>query len=174
MILSFLDSGRCRTGTRSQSGRSETSCGDTCRTKSQSVDPFARNCNLASVTNDINPNSSAMFHMDAEAFLKHMREQGRMFDLGIVDPPYSPRQVSECYKEAGLKCGHTDTQNSVLYKRVRDAMSPLISDGGIVLSFGWSTTGMGESRGFKIIEILSVCHGGAHNDTICMAERRIT
>lgn len=32
---------------------------------------------------------------------------------------------------------------------------------------------MGKERGFEILEILLVCHGGAHNDTICLAERRI-
>lgn len=41
------------------------------------------------------------------------------------------------------------------------------------LSFGWNTTGMGISRGFQIQEVLLVCHGGAHNDTICIAEKRI-
>jgi hypothetical protein len=50
---------------------------------------------------------------------------------------------------------------------------PVLLDNGIVLSFGWNTVGMGKKRGFEILEIMLVCHGGAHNDTICMAERRI-
>lgn len=32
---------------------------------------------------------------------------------------------------------------------------------------------MGIGKLYKIEEILLVCHGGAHNDTICMAERKI-
>jgi hypothetical protein len=40
------------------------------------------------------------------------------------------------------------------------------------LSFGWNSTGMGQKRGYEIIEILIVAHGSAHNDTICMAERK--
>lgn len=44
--------------------------------------------------------------------------------------------------------------------------------GGVCLSFGWSTNGMGKTRGYEIEEILLVAHGGARNDTICMAERK--
>jgi hypothetical protein len=32
---------------------------------------------------------------------------------------------------------------------------------------------MGKTRGFEIIEILMVCHGGNINDTICTVERKI-
>ena len=32
---------------------------------------------------------------------------------------------------------------------------------------------MGIKNGFEIIEILLVCHGADHNDTICLAEKRI-
>jgi len=38
--------------------------------------------------------------------------------------------------------------------------------------FGWNSCGMGDRHGFEQIEILLVAHGGAHNDTICLAERR--
>lgn len=31
---------------------------------------------------------------------------------------------------------------------------------------------MGRKHNFEILEILLVCHGGVHNDTICMAERK--
>ena len=33
---------------------------------------------------------------------------------------------------------------------------------------------MGKKRGYEIVEGMIVCHGGGHNDTICMAERRTT
>ena len=138
---------------------------------SVSVDPFARNKAWATYTNDLNPNTSAQRHLDAEEFLHQLAAEGVRADLIILDPPYSPRQISECYAEAGRKAGMKDTQNSVLYKRVRDAALPLVADAGIVLSFGWSSTGMGAARGFEIVEVLLCCHGGAHNDTICMAEK---
>lgn len=137
---------------------------------SVSVDPFARNKNWATFTNDLNPETSAHFHMDAEVFLKSLDAK---CDLVIFDPPYSPRQISECYKSIGLEVGMKETQSAVLYKRVRDAILPILSDDGIVLSFGWNTVGMGKKNGFELIEIMLVCHGGAHNDTICIAEKRL-
>lgn len=47
--------------------------------------------------------------MDAEDFLKSRTEQ---FDLAIFDPPYSPRQISECYKSIGREVGMAGAQNA--------------------------------------------------------------
>ena len=99
--------------------------------------------------------------------------EGVKADLVIFDPPYSPRQISECYKEAGIECGMKETQNSVLYSRVKDAIFPVLSNNAFVLSFGWNSAGMGKKHGFEQIEIMLCCHGGAHNDTICLAERKL-
>ena len=137
-----------------------------------SIDPFARNKDWATFTNDLNPETTAQRHMDAEDFLKGLFSEGVTADLIILDPPYSPRQISECYKSIGKSVGMVDTQSALLYKRVRDACVNVLSINGIVLSFGWNTVGMGIGRDFTIIEIMLCCHGGAHNDTICMAERR--
>lgn len=138
-----------------------------------SADPFARNKNWATHTNDLNPQTSAQHHLDAEDFLKMLGQQSVRLQLGIFDPPYSSRQISECYKQIGREVSTKETQNAALYKRVRDALDPLIVPGGRVLSFGWSTNGMGKTRGYEIEAILLVAHGGAHNDTICMAERKL-
>ena len=139
------------------------------------VDPFARNTrypNGASYTNDLNPNTTAEHHLDAEDFLKKLQIKGVMANCVIFDPPYSPRQIRECYQNIGMKVNGKDTQNAALYKRVRNALDPLVATGGVVLSFGWNSGGMGKARGYEIEEILMVTHGGAHNDTICMAERK--
>jgi hypothetical protein len=140
-----------------------------------SVDPFARNCKLARFTNDLNPETSAQSHLDAETFLKDLTfaDKPGVCDLLIFDPPYSPRQISECYKSIGREVGTEGTQNAALYKRCRDAAVPILSPNAIVLSFGWNSAGMGKGRDFEIIEILLVCHGAGHNDTICLAEKRI-
>lgn len=139
-----------------------------------SVDPFARNKRWATHTNDLSPDTEAEYHMDAEAFAWMLAADAVDADLVIFDPPYSPRQISECYKSVGLTVGMKETQSACLYKRVRDAMDHLVMEGGIVLSFGWNTVGMGKKRGYEIEEILLVCHGGAHNDTICIAERKVS
>jgi hypothetical protein len=43
---------------------------------------------------------------------------------------------------------------------------------GICISFGWSSNGIGLKRGFEIVEILLVAHGGNHNDTMCVVEQK--
>lgn len=126
----------------------------------RSIDPFARNKQWATRTNDLNPDTEAEFHLDAEVFCNLMGFTEEPFDLGIFDPPYSPRQISECYKSVGREVGMTGTQNAALYKRCRDALHEIISPKGIVLSFGWSSNGMGKMRGYEIVEILLVAHGG--------------
>jgi hypothetical protein len=141
-------------------------------TPGKSIDPFARNNTLAAWRNDLNPATSAPFHMDAALFCSEAFRRGARCSLALFDPPYSPRQIAECYKSFGREVTTQDTQNAALYKRVRDALDPLIIPGGIVLSFGWSSNGMGKTRGYEIEEILLVAHGGAHNDTICLAERK--
>jgi hypothetical protein len=138
-----------------------------------SVDPFARDSLLAKLRNDINPTTKAQCHMDAEAFCAALFSYGVKADVGLFDPPYSPRQISECYKSVGLAVGREETQNARLYRRVRGALDALIKPGGMVLSFGWHSNGMGLERGYEIVEILLVAHGGAHNDTICLAERKM-
>ncbi len=139
-----------------------------------SVDPFARNRDWATYTNDINPKTSAMSHQDAETFLMALERKGVAADLALFDPPYSPRQISEHYKAAGLPVTAEDTQNAYLYKRVRNALDRIMAPGAVVLSFGWQSVGMGTGRGYELIETMLVAHGGAHNDTICIAERKLS
>lgn len=137
-----------------------------------SVDPFARNKRWATHTNDLNPKTEAEHHMDAEKFLVHLAVEGVKADLILFDPPYSPRQISECYKSIGMKVGMKETQSALLYQRARDAIVTIATKDAVVLSFGWNSVGMGKRHGFEQIEIMLVCHGGAHNDTICLAEKR--
>ena len=137
-----------------------------------SIDPFARNKKWATYTNDLNPATSADYHLDAEEFLNILAKQSVTADLIIFDPPYSPRQISECYKSIGLEVGSKETQNAALYARVRNALIQCCKKDTVVLSFGWNSSGMGKKHGFEIEEIMLCCNGGGHNDTICMAEKR--
>lgn len=134
-----------------------------------SVDPFARNKRWATHTNDLSPATEAEHHMEARDFLRLMVERGVRADLIIFDPPYSPRQISECYAAAGLTAGMRDTQNARLYCECRSLINQLAAPGCIALSFGWNSTGMGAP--WQTLEILMVAHGAAHNDTICVADR---
>jgi len=132
-----------------------------------SVDPFARNKRWATYTNDLNPTTEAEYHMDAVEFLEMLAEKGVQADTLILDPPYSPRQVTECYADAGLKATAMDTSAN-FYARMRRAARGVCKRGTVVMSFGWNSCGMGE--GFSPRELLLVAHGGAHNDTICFVE----
>lgn len=120
-----------------------------------SVDPFSRDKRWATHTNDLDPTTKAESHEDAEKFVQRLAEEGTLADLVIFDPPYSPRQMSECYKKVGIEVGMRGTQNGPLYSRVRDAIALIVPSGGYVLSFGWNSSGMGkkQSRMLKI----SVC-----------------
>lgn len=138
------------------------------------VDPFARNCNIAHLTNDLNPDTQAKYHMDACDFVDLLKSQNIESDLVLFDPPYSPRQISEVYQSIGIKTIFKDTQTGFLYRKVKEGLSPLLKSNGIALSFGWNSNGFGKKNGFIIKEILIVAHGGAHNDTICMAEEKIS
>ena len=98
------------------------------------------------------------------------RYEDNSVDLCLFDPPYSPRQLKECYEERG-EVLH-DTKSSV-WSKWKDETSRVIKTNGICISFGWSSNGLGKNRGFEILEILLVAHGGNHNDTICVVERKI-
>ncbi len=135
-----------------------------------SVDPFSRNKRWATYTNDLNPNTAAEYHMDAKDFLTMLADKGIFADLIICDPPYSPRQVKECYDSIGMAMTQEDALLGLIRKRLKRAINRMVPVGGIVLHFGWNTVGMG--KGWNIEEVLLVCHGSDHNDTICMAERK--
>lgn len=136
-----------------------------------SVDPFARNKRWATYTNDLNPDTAAEFHLDALEFLKQLITREVKADLAIFDPPYSLRQVKECYASIGIAKLPFDKTHG--WRRERDALAALLTPNGYALSFGWNSQGLGKKRGFRIIEILLVSHGREHNDTICTVEQRI-
>ena len=88
----------------------------------------------------------------------------------LFDPPYSPRQLKECYDNMGETL--TDTKSSV-WSKWKDEIARVIQPGGKCISFGWNSGGLGIDRGFEIIHILLVAHGGNHNDTICTVEKKV-
>ena len=137
------------------------------------VDPFARNGRRGTLRNDLNPETRAEYHMEAESFLARMIADGVLADAALFDPPYSPRQISEVYAAIGKSCGRAETQNAGLYARVRDGIDRILKPGGVALSFGWNSAGFGRACGYTVEEILLCAHGGAHNDTICVVERKL-
>lgn len=52
-------------------------------------------------------------------------------------------------------------------------ISRIVKVGGYVMTFGWNSGGIGKTKGFEIVEILMVAHGGWHNDTIVTIEKKV-
>ena len=133
------------------------------------IDPFAGENSPAEITNDLNPGRPTKYHLDALEFLKQIPGQ---YDGGLYDPPYSLRQIVECYQGFGLDVDKK-WATTKFYSDTKTAMTKRIKLSGVVISFGWNSIGLGKKRGFEIIEVLLVCHGRLHNDTIVTVERKI-
>lgn len=135
-----------------------------------SIDPFANQSKMATVTNDLNTDYQTDYHLDALEFLKIFKKDS--VDAVLYDPPYSLRQVSEMYKSVGIEVTMETTQSRWRTKHI-DEISRIVKPNGLAICFGWNSSGIGTVRGFELIEILLVAHGGSHNDTIVTVERKI-
>lgn len=131
------------------------------------IDPFANRNKTATVTNDLNEEYDTDYHMDALDFLRLFDDASA--DGVLYDPPYSTRQVSECYNGVGYNVTWDTTKASFWGNHKRE-ISRIVKIGGKVITFGWNSGGIGYKYGFEIQRILLVPHGGWHNDTICTVE----
>lgn len=134
-----------------------------------SIDPFANKNKIAKITNDIDPEFNTDYNLDAIDFLKQF--ENNSVDFILYDPPFSPRQISECYKKLGKSVNMQTTQSS-FWGNLKKEISRITKPNGIVISFGWNSNGIGKTNNFTLKEILMVAHGGNHNDTICTVETK--
>lgn len=132
------------------------------------IDPFAGENSPAEFTNDMNPEKPSKFHLHAKDFAAQL---DGTYKGVLFDPPYSLRQVKECYESIGVKLFQEDTQR--FPQNVKEHISPKIITGGHAITFGWNSQGFGKKQGFKLIEILLVPHGRGHNDTIVTVEIKV-
>lgn len=135
------------------------------------VDPFANTCKYGTIRNDLNPEYGTDFCMDALEFLEGLCDLGEgTADAVLFDPPYSVRQASELYRSVGKDKLAGTVTNFKYWSRCKAAAARLLRPGGVCLSFGWNSNGLGKKRGMELVEILLVSHGGGRNDTICVKE----
>ena len=134
------------------------------------VDPFANECLYGTVRNDLNPEFSTDFHMDALAFLKQQPDESA--DLVLYDPPYSITQAATLYKAYSKEKLEINVANMKYWAECKNNIARIVKPGGVCLGFGWNTNGIGKGRGFSIDEILIVAHGGSKNDTLCGKETK--
>ena len=132
------------------------------------IDPFAGISSPAEITNDLNPKRPTQFHLDAKDFIIQL---DKIYSGVLFDPPYSLRQLKECYDSIGI--GHVSYDDTTSFpNNIKDLLSPKIDIGGYAISFGWNTVGFGLHNGFELREILILCHGGKHNDTLVTVEQK--
>jgi len=113
------------------------------------------------VRNDIDETVDADFHFDALEVDKYFDPNS--FDTVILDPPFSFRKSHDYYE------GRT-VENLTI---VKDKVAELIKPGGWILTFGYHTRGLGQSRGYSREEIVLLDHYGGVRATIGVVEQRV-
>lgn len=142
------------------------------------IDPFANEHSIKSVfdrdeikyvSNDLDTDFDTDFHLDALDFMKMY--DNNSVDVVLFDPPYSVRQVKECYTKLNKTVTMLDTSTN-FWSKFRKEIQRIVKVGGLVFSFGWNSNGVGDEY-FEKQKILMVAHGGNHNDTICVLEKKV-
>ncbi len=134
------------------------------------VDPFANDCKYGTITNDLNPEYNTNFHLDALEFLQ--QQESGIADVVLYDPPYSITQAAQCYKSYGKEKLAINVANMRYWKLCKDEIARILKPNGVVICCGWNTNGLGINRGFEMLEVLIVPHGGSKNDTIITVETK--
>lgn len=101
------------------------------------------------------------YNMEIYEFIKGAKKMGIKYDFIVLDPPYNLRKSREKYGDKYIGS----------YTKIKNELIHILNDYGVIVSFGYDTTGMSESRGFKKFVVGMVCHSGDHNDTLVVAER---
>lgn len=112
------------------------------------IDPFSGTNLNATITNDLNTNSNSTFHIEALDFLKTI--DSNYADGVFFDPPYSPRQVKECYNNIGKDTVAENTRAD-FWSKCKDEIKRILKLNGKVMCFGWNSMGLGKNRGLEWI-----------------------
>jgi hypothetical protein len=126
------------------------------------VDSFAGYNSPAQTTNDLDPKAPVGYHDDALRFLQNWKKES--YDGGLYDPPYSITQAR--------MYGKKEYASMKYWAECKNELARIIKPNGIVICCGWNSNGLGKNRGYKLLEILLVSHGGSKNDTIITVEQK--
>jgi hypothetical protein len=113
---------------------------------------------------DIDPDTPADYHMDAYEFVMREQERGTIYDTVLLDPPYNLRKSREKYDGRWIGA----------FTKIKNVLPSILAPEGRVITLGYDTVGMSKSRGFEKIAVCVVCHGGDHNDTLVVVERKVS
>lgn len=141
------------------------------------IDPFANEHSIKNeikckqyISNDIDNKFNTDYHLEAQQFMKLFDDNS--VDVVLFDPPYSGRQVKECYSRLGKTVTMNDT-NAGYFTKFKKEIARILKQDGICISCCWNTNGIGKKYGFEIIEILDIAHGSSHNDTLVTVEKKL-
>lgn len=140
------------------------------------IDPFANEHSIKNelhckqyISNDLDTKYNTDYNLEAKEFMKMFEDNS--VDVVLFDPPYSGRQVKECYTKLKRTVTMNDT-NSSYFAEFKKEIARILKPNGICISCCWNTNGIGKKYGFEAIEILDVAHGSSHNDTLVTVERK--
>jgi len=122
-----------------------------------SIDPFARNCTWAMITNDLDPSTKSHFNLDALDFLNNQRSES--ISLILFDPPFSTRQ-EEKYQFSSNLYSSDSNKISKLYSECFRILKPH----GVLLKLGYNSTR--PHPGFTLHSLTITNFGGSRNDVI--------
>lgn len=129
------------------------------------ADPFAGENSPVEYANDIEGRGNK-YQMDALDFLKQL--DTKSINGVLFDPPYS---VNQCLRRYKPKCGGTAGRYEY-WAKCKDEIARILINDGLCISFCWDSTGLGKKRGASIIEVVLLCHGACHYDTIITIDKK--
>lgn len=119
--------------------------------------------NVNEVRVDISDEFKPDYCMEALDFIIYWKTNFKVkFDTIILDPPYSYRKAMESYNGNYVSS----------FRKLKNELNEIINDGGLVISFGYDSTGMSRIRGYRKLAIALFNHKGAHHDTIAIVEQK--
>ena len=134
-------------------------------THEYACDPFARNCQWASPwTNDINIDTKAKWHLDAEEFLREISEE--RFAIMLLDPPFSDRMSKDKYQSSG----NLYASDSAKMLRIQKLAGNLVVPGGYLIKAGYNTNK--PHNCFDLVEVRIVAMGNCRNDVLFSVWRK--
>ncbi len=127
------------------------------------IDPFARNCLWADITNDLNPNTKAHSNMDALDFIKSIKSNS--CSMILFDPPFSDRQSNDKYGSSNLYASDSNKISLITKEFQR-----ILRAGGIVLKLGYNSTRI---KNLDLIDLYLVNFGASRNDVIISVHKKM-
>jgi tRNA G10 N-methylase Trm11 len=112
------------------------------------------------IRNDLNPEMNADTHHDVASIATHFPSES--FDTVVFDPPFDDLQAADKY----------DSLRADNVLQAFQQFEQLVRPGGVVITFGWNSWGMGSCATFEREETVLFQRGPVKRDVIATVDRR--